>query len=174
MIIFRWEMWYFSYFWSKHRLWVHIRTTSLSWGGSNVYHQSVLSKNKYTPVKFVNPNFTLRNRGVRGFSLHGHVSMMKIMVIYMYIARGRQPQNFYVNINFVSLWSFAESFSNLKTFYLNSLPHINVKIRDQIWPCHKMGQGQSMVIILIKYDGPKAPMLHTSFHVCNPRAADNP
>ena len=34
-------------------------------------------------------------------------------------------------------------------------------IRDQIWPCRKIGQGQPRVIIWTNYDGPKAPMLHT-------------
>ena len=34
-------------------------------------------------------------------------------------------------------------------------------IRDQIWPCRKVGQGQPRVIIWTNYDGPKASMLHT-------------
>ena len=34
-------------------------------------------------------------------------------------------------------------------------------IRDQIWPCHKIGQGQPRVTIWTNFDGPKAPMLHT-------------
>ena len=73
--IIRWNLWYFSYFCSKHRLQVLVRTASaqfvfqrvkiiLPWfrrGGSNEYPQSmVLSTNKkkimYTPV---NPSFTV-------------------------------------------------------------------------------------------------------------------
>ena len=34
-------------------------------------------------------------------------------------------------------------------------------MRDQIWPCRKIGQGQPRVIIWTNYDGPKALMLHT-------------
>ena len=49
----------FSYFCSKHILWVHVRTASER-GGSNEYPQSMFwSKNKkikYTPV---NPSFTI-------------------------------------------------------------------------------------------------------------------
>ena len=37
-------------------------------------------------------------------------------------------------------------------------------IRDQIWPCCKIGQGQPRVIIWINYDRPKSPMLHTKPH----------
>ena len=44
------KFWYFSYFCSKHRLWVLVKTASTS--GSNQYPQSILSRNKkkmYTP-----------------------------------------------------------------------------------------------------------------------------
>ena len=34
-------------------------------------------------------------------------------------------------------------------------------IRDQIWPCRKIGHGQPRVITWTNYDGPNAPMLHT-------------
>ena len=51
------------------------------WGGSNEYPQSMFkSKNKkivYTPV---NPNITIWKWGVRGSSLHGHVSMMFCLI----------------------------------------------------------------------------------------------
>ena len=47
-------------------------------GGSNEYPQSMFwsknKKNQYTPV---NPSFTIKNRGVRGCSLHGLVFVMK-------------------------------------------------------------------------------------------------
>ena len=33
----------------------------------------------------------------------------------------------------------------------------------QIWPCRKIGQGQSRVIIWIKYDRLESQMLHTKF-----------
>ena len=41
-------------------------------------------------------------------------------------------------------------------------------IRDQIWPCCKIGQGQPRVIIWTNYDGPEFPMLHTSPKVIGP------
>ena len=41
-------------------------------------------------------------------------------------------------------------------------------IRDQIWPCHKIGQGQPKVIIWTNFDGPKAPILHTRPKVTGP------
>ena len=34
----------------------------------------------------------------------------------------------------------------------------------QIWPCHKLGQGQPRVIIWTNYDGLESPMLHYKFH----------
>ena len=81
----------------------------------------------------------------------------------MYIAPGQGPttpwgQNFYFNINLSSLWSFAVSFfqqwlSNSFSLYKN--------IRDQIWPCCKIGQGQPSVIIWTNYDEPEPPVLHT-------------
>ena len=33
----------------------------------------------------------------------------------------------------------------------------------QIWPCHKLGQGQLRVIIWTNYDGLESQMLHTKF-----------
>ena len=33
----------------------------------------------------------------------------------------------------------------------------------QIWPCRKIGQGHSRVIIWTNYDGLESPMLHTKF-----------
>ena len=30
-ILFRWKLWYFSYFCSKNRPWVHVRTASMRW-----------------------------------------------------------------------------------------------------------------------------------------------
>ena len=36
-------------------------------------------------------------------------------------------------------------------------------IRDQIWPCRKIGQGQSRVIIWINLEALECPMLHTNF-----------
>ena len=48
---------YISYYCSKHRLWVHVRTAS---GGSNVYPQSMFwsknKENKYTPA---HPSFAI-------------------------------------------------------------------------------------------------------------------
>ena len=89
------------------------------------------------------------------------------MFLYMYIALGQGQttpwgQNFYININLLSLWSFAVSFFHPLTPQQFS-PYKS--IRDQIWTCCKIGQGQSRVIIWTNYDGPKAPMLIPSHKV---------
>ena len=46
---------------------------------------------------------------------------------------------------------------------LNDFPTVSPykSIRDQIWPCCKIGQVQPKVIIWTNYNGPKAQMLHT-------------
>ena len=44
---------------------------------------------------------------------------------------------------------------------LNFVPYKS--IGDQIWPCHKIGQGHSMVIIWINLVVLEYPMLHTNF-----------
>ena len=82
--------------------------------------------------------------------------------LYMYIAPGQGQttpwgQNFYFNINFLSLWSFAVS--SIKWLSNSFSPHKS--IRDQIWSCCKIGQGQPRAIIWTNYDGPESPMLHT-------------
>ena len=81
--------------------------------------------------------------------------------LYMYIVPGQGQttpwgQNFYVNIYLMSLWSFVISFYHFLTVFSP-----NKSIRDQIWPCHKIGRGQPKVIIWINFDGFRAPMLHT-------------
>ena len=43
--------------------------------------------------------------------------------------------------------------------FLTAFPYKS--IRDQIWPCRKIGQGQPRVTIWTNYDGPMAPKLHT-------------
>ena len=80
----------------------------------------------------------------------------------MYIPPGQGQttpwgQNFYKNINLLSLVICCK-FLPL-TDFLKIFPMLS--IRDQIWPCCKIGQGQPRVIIWTNYDGPKAPMLHT-------------
>ena len=67
---------YFSYFCSKHRLWVQLEPPPL--GGSNEYPQPMFwSKNKkkryITPAY---PSFTVLKWGLRGYTLHGHVFLM--------------------------------------------------------------------------------------------------
>ena len=80
---------------------------------------------------------------------------------YMYRAPGQGQttpcgQNFYFNIyhsghllQVSSIKWLSNSFSPYKS------------IRDQIWPCCKIGQGQPRIIIWTNYDGPQSPMLHT-------------
>ena len=82
------------------------------------------------------------------------------LFLYMYIAPGQGQttpwcQNFYFNVNLLSLWSF----SSIKWLSNSFSPYKS--IRDQIWPCYEIGQGQPRVIIWTKHDGPESPMLHT-------------
>ena len=84
---------------------------------------------------------------------------LKSDFIHIYIAPGQRQttpwgQNFYFNINLLSFWSFAVSLplNDLLTVF----PH-KKSIRDQIWPCCKIGQGQPRVIIWTNYDGPRVP-----------------
>ena len=52
------KLWYFSYFCSKHRLWVSLEPPRR--GGSNEYPQSMLlSRNKQIMCTPVNPSFTI-------------------------------------------------------------------------------------------------------------------
>ena len=75
------------------------------------------------------------------------------LLLYMYIAPG-QGQNFYFNLNLLSLWSFAVSFFHKMTFQ----QFFQYKtIRDQIWPCCKIAHSQTSVIIRTNYDGPPSP-----------------
>ena len=52
-----------------------------------------------------------------------------------------------------------QQFPKNPLFYL--LPYKS--IRDQIWPCHKIGQGQPRVIIYITFVELESPMLHAKF-----------
>ena len=48
-----------------------------------------------------------------------------------------------------------------KIYYFTFFPYKSV--RDQIWPCHKIGQGQLRVIIWTNLEVLEYPMLHTNF-----------
>ena len=83
-------------------------------------------------------------------------------IIYMYIAPelGQTTpccQVFFINTNFLSICPFPASFLPLNNIFLFKC------IGDLSWPCHKIGQGQPMVIIFANYDGLESPMLHTKF-----------
>ena len=85
------------------------------------------------------------------------------LFLYMYIAPGQGQttpwgQNFYFNINLLSLVICCK-FLLLNDFLTVFFPYKS--IRDQIWPCCKIGQGRPRVIIWTKYDWPESPMLHT-------------
>ena len=66
------KMIYFSYFCSKHRSWVHVRTASLT-STYDLCFRAKIRKNVY-PCK---PQFYYIKVGVRGSSLYGHVFLMK-------------------------------------------------------------------------------------------------
>ena len=63
------------------------------------------------------------------------------MFLYMYIALGQGQTAPWgqININLLWLWSFAVSFFHYMTFWQFSPCK---SIRDQTWPCRKIGQGQ--------------------------------
>ena len=69
------NFWYFSYFCSKHRLWVLARTPR--WGGSNEYPQSMLlSRNKKNNVYPCKPKFYYIKVGFKGSKLYRRVFVM--------------------------------------------------------------------------------------------------
>ena len=75
-------------------------------------------------------------------------------------------KNFDVNRNFLSLWSSIASFKShdnsfWKIYCFTFFPYES--IREQIWPCRKIGQGQPTVIISTNLVVLLHPMLHTKF-----------
>ena len=62
------KIWYFSYFCSKHKMWVLVRTASAS--GSNEYPQSMFSsKNKENNVSPCKPQFYYIKVGFKGIKI---------------------------------------------------------------------------------------------------------
>ena len=90
----------------------------------------------------------------------------------MYIAPGRgqtarRGQSFDVNRHFLSLRSsVADDNSCWKIHCFTFFPCKS--IRDQIWPCRKIGQGQPRAIIWTNLVVLEHPMLHTQFLVHRP------
>ena len=83
------------------------------------------------------------------------------MFLYMYIAPGQKPTTpsmgsefLFYHKSFVTLVICCK-FLPLNDFLTVFPPYKS--IRDQIWPCCKIGQGQPRVIIWIKYDWPRVP-----------------
>ena len=81
------------------------------------------------------------------------------MILYRYIAPGQgqtapRGQSFDVNRNVLSLHSFVASFHYFTLFTYKSM-------RDQIWPCRKIGHGQPRVIIWAHLIVLEHPMTHT-------------
>ena len=91
----------------------------------------------------------------------------------MYIALGQGAynppgdKNFDVNRNFLSLRSCIASFKSQMTVVSEIsivLPFfLYESIREQIWPCRKIGRGQPSVIIWTNLVVLMPPMLHTEF-----------
>ena len=64
------KFWYFSYYCSKHRLWVLVRTASPRRGGSNEYPQSMfLSRNKKNNVYPCKPQYYNIKVGFKGVKI---------------------------------------------------------------------------------------------------------
>ena len=70
----------------------------------------------------------------------------------------------------VNEWSWPLTFTNVHLVVSTSFDVTDYNslflyrsIRDQIWPCHKIGQGQSRIIIWINLVVIKYLMLHTKF-----------
>ena len=103
-----------------------------------------------------------------------------LMIFCMYIAQDRRVysprtgrhtaprwQSFDVNRNFLSLRSSVAGFKSWMTIVSEKsivLPFSPYKsIRNQIWPCRKIGQGQPRVIIYLNFVELESPMLHAKF-----------
>ena len=70
------DIYIYSYFCSKHRLWVLIRTASTS--DSNEYPQSMFfSRNKKNNVYPCKPQFYYKKVGFKGSKLYRHVFVMR-------------------------------------------------------------------------------------------------
>ena len=85
------------------------------------------------------------------------------LFLYVYIVPGQGHtiplgQNFYFNINLFTLVICCK-FLPINDILTVFFPYKS--IRDQIWPCCKIGQGQPRVIIWTNQGGPKSPILHT-------------
>ena len=73
------KFWHFSYFCSKHRLWVLARIVS------NEYPQSMfLSRNKKNNVYPCEPQFYCIKRGLRGSKLYRHVIVMWVSAVRVF------------------------------------------------------------------------------------------
>ena len=89
------------------------------------------------------------------------------MILYMYIAPGQgqtapRGQSFDDNRNFLFIsFQIIDDNSFWKIHCFTFFPHKS--IRDQIWPCRKIGQGQPRVIIWTNLVVLEHPMLHTKF-----------
>ena len=98
------KYWYFSYFCSKHRLWVLVRTTY--WGSSNEYPQSMfLSRNKKNNVYPCKPQFYY-------IELYKNVIMMLLFFFFQKISFQKRlliSVNNKKNINSLSSVEFAHS-----------------------------------------------------------------
>ena len=72
---------YFTYFWSKHRLWVLVRTVSKAVLTSthNLCFWAEIRKIMYTPV---NPSFTIQKWGLRRSKLYRHVFVMFVIMAF--------------------------------------------------------------------------------------------
>ena len=84
MIVFRLHFLYFSYFCSKHRLWVHVRT-----GSNDVSTICVLEQKYEKNVYPCKPKFYYIKKGLKGCKLHGRVSMINRLNEY-----GKQTSSF--------------------------------------------------------------------------------
>ena len=85
------------------------------------------------------------------------------LFLYMYLAPGLGQTTPWVRIFILTLY-FVTLVICCKVLLLNdflTVFHPYKSIRDQIWPCCKIGQGQPKVTIWTNYDGPESPMLHT-------------
>ena len=89
----------------------------------------------------------------------------KAVSLYPFVANFKEISlksdfiHFFFMIWYMYIWPFSHT--NLIHVYLTFYPYKS--IRDQIWPCRKIGQGQSRVIIWRKLVVLEHHMLHTKF-----------
>ena len=76
------KMWYFFLLNFAKNIYRGYKLEHPQWGGSNEYPPCMFKKNKKKMYTHVNPNFSIWKWSVMGSTLHGHVSMMHVFILF--------------------------------------------------------------------------------------------